>query len=293
VLWSTAFVGVKFGLRFARPLSFAGMRFLLSGALLLPFALRQPRALSEVRSGLRTVLTVSLFQSVLLYASFFVGMTLVSGALGAIVVGSSPLVAALVAHVGMDNDEMTMPKAAAIGGGMLGISIISLSREPWTAAGLREVVGVSLLLLGALFSAVGNVVVARDQRRVHPLVLSAAQFLIGGAVLLCFALIFEGPPHLRLPLAFYGALLWLAMLSAVAFSIWFYLLTAPGVQVSELNLWKFVIPVFGALFSWLLLPEESPDLASVVGMVCVACSVLAYGLAVARRTTAKPIPPAG
>ncbi|MGQ9852432.1 MAG: DMT family transporter [Candidatus Oleimicrobiaceae bacterium] len=291
ILWSTAFAGVKFGLHFVRPLSFAGVRFLVSGLLLLPFACRLPRVGAELRAGMRTVLLVALFQSVLLYASFFLGMTLVSGALGAIVVGASPLIAAVVAHLAMDNDAMTLPKATAIVGGMVGISIISLSREPWTATGLRELLGVILLLLGALFSAVGNVVVARDNRRVHPVLLTAAQFSIGGLVLLALGMTVEGPPHLRLPLAFYGALLWLATLSAAAFSIWFFLLTVPGVKVSELNLWKFVIPVFGALFSWLLLPEEKPDLYAVLGMVCVACSVLAYGFTVSHRTTASQLPP--
>lgn len=291
MLWSTAFAGVKFGLHFVRPLSLAGMRFLVSGLLLLPFACRLPRVGAELRAGMRTVLLVALFQSVLLYASFFLGMTLVSGTLGAIVVGASPLIAAVVAHLAMDNDAMTLSKGAAIVGGMVGISIISLSREPWTATGLRELLGVVLLLLGALFSAVGNVVVARDNRRVHPVLLTAAQFLIGGLVLLVLGMAVEGPPHLWLPLAFYGALLWLATLSAAAFSIWFFLLTVPGVKVSELNLWKFVIPVFGALFSWLLLPEEKPDLYSVLGMVCVACSVLAYGFTVSHRTTASQLPP--
>ncbi|MBC7188492.1 MAG: DMT family transporter [Calditrichaeota bacterium] len=295
VLWSTAFVGVKYGLGFARPLSFAGMRFVLSGVLLLPLVRGQRQALAELRRGLRTVLLVTLFQSVLLYASFFVGMTLVSGALGAIVVGSSPLVAAVVAHFAMDNDEMTLPKAAAIAGGMIGVCIISLSRQPWTAAGLRELLGVVLLVLGAVFSAVGNVLVARDRRRIHPVVLSAAQFLLGGAVLTAVSLPIEGPPRLALPWAFWGTLFYLALLSAVAFSIWFSLLAMPGVKVSELNLWKFVIPVFGALFSWLLLPGEKPEPLTVLGMLCVACSVLAYGLTVARRGSAEVVaspPPA-
>lgn len=290
MLWSIAFAGVKFGLHFVRPLSFAGMRFLVSGLLLLSFVCRLPRVGAELRAGMRTVVLVALFQSVLLYASFFLGMTLVSGALGGIVVRASPLVAAVVAHLAMDNDAITLPKGAAIVGGMVGISILSFSREPWTL-GLRELLGVILFLLGALFSAVGNVVVARDSPLVQPVLLTAAQFLIGGLVLLALGMAVEGPPHLRLPLVFYGALLWLTTLSAAAFSIWFFLLTMPGVNVSELNLWKFVIPVFGALFSWLLLPEEKPDLYSVLGMVCVACSVLAYGFTVGHWTTASRLPP--
>jgi len=54
------------------------------------------------------------------------------------------------------------------------------------------------------------------------------------------------------------------------------LLQRPEVKVSQLNLWKFIIPVFGAIFSWLLLPDESPHLSSVVGMVVIAASIVLF-----------------
>ena len=39
-------------------------------------------------------------------------------------------------------------------------------------------------------------------------------------------------------------------------------------------MWKFTIPVFGACLSWLLLPDESPNISSLAGMFCVASAVL-------------------
>ena len=38
MLWSTAFVGVKYSLNFAPPLFIAGIRFTLAGLILIPFA---------------------------------------------------------------------------------------------------------------------------------------------------------------------------------------------------------------------------------------------------------------
>ncbi len=86
----------------------------------------------------------------------------------------------------------------------------------------------------------------------------------------------EGAPSLIYPIEFYAALLWLAVLSAVAFSIWFYLLKTPGVKVSELNIWKFIMPVGGAILSWTILPNESPDVISVIGMSVIAISIIVY-----------------
>ena len=65
---------------------------------------------------------------------------------------------------------------------------------------------------------------------------------------------------------------WLALLSACAFAIWFHLLQR--IAVSELNLWKFLIPLSGAILSWLLLAGESPDAISIGGMLLVALGII-------------------
>jgi drug/metabolite transporter (DMT)-like permease len=71
-------------------------------------------------------------------------------------------------------------------------------------------------------------------------------------------------------------LLWLSLMAATAFSIWFTLLQRPGVKVSELNLWKFIIPVAGAILSWLLVPGEKPEWVTVSGMIIITGSLVLF-----------------
>jgi drug/metabolite transporter (DMT)-like permease len=63
-------------------------------------------------------------------------------------------------------------------------------------------------------------------------------------------------------------------MSAAAFSIWFTLLKRPNVKVSVINIWKFIIPVFGTILSWVLLPDESPDFIAILGMVIIGISII-------------------
>ncbi|MDO9615807.1 MAG: hypothetical protein Q7J86_14945, partial [Bacteroidota bacterium] len=49
------------------------------------------------------------------------------------------------------------------------------------------------------------------------------------------------------------------------------------------SIWKFLIPVAGAILSWLLLPDESPDFVSVSGMILIASSLLILNLPNIRR----------
>ena len=283
LLWSTAFVGVKIGLRYSDPFSFAGIRFMLAGLLLVPFWWKNRPTPERILANSRVICLVCFFQTFVLYGLFYLGMTMVSGAVAAILIGASPLTAAVVAHFAMKGDRMTPAKSFSLLLGMIGVVIISVSRLPWASPhGLVEFIGIVLLFLCTVSSAVGNVLVAGEQSDMDPVFLNSLQIFGGGLLLFLLSLVLEGWPRLVLPLEYYLALAWLSFLSAVSFTLWFVLLQRPGVKVSQLNLWKFIIPVFGAIFSWLLLPDESPRLVTVIGMVCIAVAIILYNLADTR-----------
>lgn len=281
LLWSTAFVGVKITLNYMSPLMISGLRFILAGIILLPFCGGITNLRDTIINHTRTVLVLSLFQSVLLYGSFFIAMQYVSGAVAAIVIGCSPLISALVAHIMMADDKMTPRSSLAIILGITGIVIVGINCKPWLPVGLVELGGIILLLFGSVVSAVGNVIVAKQKHAAHAVALNCSQIFIGGICLTIIGLIVEGPPSMMLPPQFYAALLWIAILSATAFSIWFYLLAR--IKVSKLNIWKFLIPVFGAITSWLFLPNESPTPWAIAGLIFVVAGIVTANIA--PRTT--------
>ena len=146
LLWSTAFVGVKYTLGYMSPLTLAGVRFILAGVLLLPLC-GGVSALRGVWSKHRsTLFLAALFNTVILYTVFYLSLKVVRGAQAAIMVGSSPLVAAVVAHFVMPNDRMTRRKAISIILGISGIAILTLSSKPWEPVGAKEGFGLLLLL---------------------------------------------------------------------------------------------------------------------------------------------------
>ena len=79
LLWSTAFVGVKIGLRYSGPFSFAGIRFMVAGLLLSPFWWARRPSFSVLRTNIRVIVLVSFFQTFLMYGLFYLAMTMVSG----------------------------------------------------------------------------------------------------------------------------------------------------------------------------------------------------------------------
>jgi len=272
LLWSSAFVTVKHALDHQTPLNLAGMRFVLAGLIQIPLCGNLLAPFRMIRDEFATVLLVGFFHTIFLYGTFFIGLSWVRGAEGAIMIGVGPLASALMAHVMMHDDKMQRRTLLSIVIGMAGVVFISLASKPWNPVGFKEFIGLMLLLSGAVVSAVGNIVVAKHRGGLHPVALNSAQMLVGGIVLLLIAFPFEGAPVLRAPTAFYGQLLWLATISATAFAIWFHLLSK--IKVSKLNLWKFIIPLSGAALSWLLLPGESPTLPSLIGMALIITGIV-------------------
>lgn len=278
-LWSTAFVGVKIGLDYHTPLQFAGVRFFIAGVLIFIYFAKPRRYLSQLKANIKFILLLSLVQTVIQYALFYTGLNMVPGSLAAMIIGSQPLFIALVAHFTFHNDKMTVLKTGSILIGVAGIAVITIGRSQVEMKGALEWLGISLLLVNNVVAGTTNVMVAKYSKGISPAVLSSTSLMIGGFVLSVLSVPIEGIHLGPFPAKYWYALAWLSFLSAAAFTIWNTILKRPGVKVSFLNVWKFLIPVSGAALSWLLIAEEKPDIPSLVGMAIIAVSLLSLNYA--------------
>jgi len=276
LLWASAFAVIKIGLAYTTPLRFAGLRFMLAGIMVLPIVGSFKTAVHYIRDNLKLILLISFLQTFVQYTLFYSGLNLVPGALGAIIIGAGPLFIALTAHFLMPDDRLTLPKLAIIIMGIIGIVLVSLSRASGQVAGNLILLGILLLFLTNINAGFTNVVIARNAGHIPPLVLSSSSLVIGGILLFLVSLPIEGMTFILPPAPYYYSILWLSFLSAAAYSIWFLLLQRKGVKVSDLNIWKFIIPVFGAILSWLIVPNESPDIVSVAGIVVTGVALILF-----------------
>lgn len=273
-LWSTAYVGVKIGLEYADPFFFAGVRFMLAGILIIPFTGNIRGYLRFAKDHWKVVLRVSLLQTGVFYALYFQGIDRVPAAVAAIVMGAEPLFTASTAHVFMHNDKFTLRKVISIFGAVAGVVLLSIQRDFGDAAGLQELLGIGLLLAACIVGSVGQVVVKR--RGLNPLYLNSQQIFLGGLMIFLLSIATGEAVPETMSLTFLTALLWLSFVSACAFSIWYTLLKRPEVKISEVNLFKFVVPVSGAILSWLIMPEDTPNLVTVTGMILIAGSIILF-----------------
>jgi drug/metabolite transporter (DMT)-like permease len=288
LLWSTAYAGIKVGLQYDTPLHFAGKRFMLSGLMILPFTVKPGRYLEMIIANWKVVTIVTILQTLVNYVLFYLGMDLVPGALGAVIVGSQPLVTAVVAAMMHKEDKLTRSKVITIIIGISGVILISAGRQALKIGGAAELAGVGMILVANVATSIANVIVSLRTKALNPLVLSSFSLGSGGLVIYLLSFAVEGTVHPKMPAEYWLDLVWLSFMSASAFSIWFRLLQRPEVKVSELNLWKFIIPVIGAILSWLIVPGENPEWITITGMIIITGSLILFFTNSARRTAALP-----
>lgn len=285
ILWGSAFAGAKIGFQYAEPLFLSGLRFTLAGLMLVPIIWFNKLDLMAALKHWKFMVLFACVQTFLQYGLFFMGLDKVPGATSSIIIGAGPLFIAIMAHLILKNDKMTMRKTASISLGMAGIVFISLTKGQLSGNSPAFYEGVLLLVLSNIIGSFTNImVVQKKEAHINPVVLTAFANFTGGLMLLATSLAVEKPALQAYPAEFYGALLWLSFISAAAFSLWYTELQKPGVKVSELNLWKFLVPVTGSVLSWILVAGESPNVTTIIGIVVISLALVLQQNGLRRQT---------
>ncbi len=254
VLWGSATPFIKKGYEIfniqstdtASILLFAGMRFTLSGILVLFVARFLYKNDFKIKKGMgKAVMVLALFQTVGQYFFYYIGLANTSGVNGAIISGMSSYFSVLFACLVFRYEQLTFKKTLGCLLGFMGIVWMNHS-------GLEaHILGDSLVIISQVSGALSAVFIKKFTQTFHPVILSGCQFLLGGIVLCAIGLSLGG--SLSAPIQGWLILLYLGCLSAVAYTIWGILLSKN--PVSKITIFSCSIPIVGVLISAFLLKE--------------------------------------
>ena len=212
---------------------------------------------------------LSLFQTVLQYLFYYIGMAHTSGVNSAIIVASNSFLAILLACLVFRIEKLTFKKMVGCLLGFGGVILINLAGGGMSR--VTTLLGESFMFLSALSAAISYVLVKLYAGQSDSMALCGYQFLMGGLIMTGAALAGGG----RLEAAsFTGVLLigYLSAVSAVAYMLWAILLK--NNPVSRVTVFGFMTPLFGVLLSALLLQEfhriPPSQAIGALFLVCVA-----------------------
>lgn len=278
LLWSTAFVGIKTGLCYFPPIIYAGIRFFLAGIVIFPFWIFHQRKRRSIKGCAKFILLVGFWQTFLLYFLFYSGLKNIPASVGSIINGTAPLMVAFFAGLLFPAQKVNSKLFFTLLLGVSGVGLVVWGKSSsgiYLGKDMTFLKGVCMVLAATAVSASGNVFISFKRKDIDPVALNSIQFIVGGSILFLVGIYREDLPPLPGEITFYYVTLWLVILSATAFSIWFSLLQK-GSCVSEMNVWKFIIPVAGAIWSWIFINNDSPSFFQFIGMLCVAFAIVFY-----------------
>lgn len=260
LLWGSAFPMIKKGYAFfqipsnspSSQILFAGIRFALAGILTILFgSVLSGKPLLPKRTSWKMIGTLAFFQTFLQYILFYIGLAHTTGVKASIIDGASAFIAIIIASLVFHQEKLTGRKITACIIGFAGVILANLSKNTESIFSFN-ILGDSFIFLSTIAYAVSSVLIKNYSLKENPVTLSGFQFLAGGIVMILCGALTGG----NLPSVTSGGILcliWLAFVSAGAYSLWGILLKYN--PVSQVTVCSFMIPVFGVLLSALIAGE--------------------------------------
>lgn len=279
-LWGSASPCIKLGYAlFKIPSSetwtqilFAGTRFILAGILtiLIGSALNR-KMLVPTKSSVPSIAKLALFQTILQYIFFYIGLAHNSGVKASIINGSNTFFVILLAGLVFHQEKLDFKKLAGCIIGFAGVIIVSMNGKSIDMN--LSLMGDGSLFLCAISYAVSSCLMKNYSKNNNPVMLSGYQFIFGGIVMVIVGLIMGGRIN-HISLSAVLMLLYLACISVVAYSLWGILLKHN--PVSKVAIFGFTNPVFGVLLSAWWLGEGSSELGinALIALILVSIGIL-------------------
>lgn len=261
-LWGSAAPVIKTGYQLfsisgsdtASIILFAGLRFFLAGVLVILFqSVVRRRFLRPQKEAVPAVFALSLAQTAVQYLFFYIGLAHTSGVHGTIISGTGGFISILMASLLFHYESLTAAKVVGCAAGFGGILVMNLSGQ--TAGSLFDVsfLGEGFVFFSQISYAVSGILIKKFSARFDVVMLSGWQFAVGGLLLTAVGILSGGHISPQGAPQAWLLLLYLALVSAVAYSVWGMLLQHN--PISRVSIYTFLTPLFGVLLSAVLLGE--------------------------------------
>lgn len=250
---------------------FAGVRFTLAGILVIIFgSILSKTPLLPEKGTLKYAPILCIFQTIGQYFFFYIGVAHTAGVTGSILNATGTFFSILIACLIFHQEKLTSNKLFGCLIGFLGVLIINISGGD-TVFGFTFL-GEGFMIISTLMSAMSSVLIKNFSQKENPVRLSGYQFFLGGIVLIVIGLCMGG--HLdHITFSSVCVLLYLALVSAVAYTLWSLLLKYN--PVSRIAIFGFMNPVCGVFLSAFILGEtkQAFRLNSLFALILVSLGI--------------------
>ena len=269
-LWSTGFIGAKYGLPYAEPFTFLAVRMAITFVLLIAMVVILKRQWPGWAAAGHSMVTGILIHGCYLGAVFWVIGNGMPAGIAALIVAMQPLLTVLIARL-LLGDKATLRQIIAFFLALGGVFMVILPR----LEGAGQATGITPLNFGVtLFSvlsiALGTVYQKRFVTGVGLVSGTAAQYFGAGVFLAVLSLAFE-TGRIEWTLQFTLAMVWLVVVLSLGAVMLLMVLIRHNSSARTASLF-YLVPVSTAILAWILFGETLTPV-QIAGMAVVVIAV--------------------
>jgi drug/metabolite transporter (DMT)-like permease len=211
------------------------------------------------------------------YFFFNIGNVNISSTINSTILAQSTIFfAVILAHFAYMNDKLTTKKTVALIIGFAGLTISQIKGgTSLTDLFSFSFTGEGFMLIYGLLAALATMLAKKLGSTLNSFVMTGWNLVIGGFALLLIGLFMGGDLSIITwtPLGI-TLLIILAAASAIPFSLWYW--CAQYANLSELSVYKFIMPISGSILSVILGEKFTAPLLVGLALVCLSIIMMNY-----------------
>ena len=265
IFWSVSFIWFKMANEVYRPVTIVYIRLVISVILLSVFLFFTRNFVKIKKKDWKLFILLSVFEPFFYFLGESFGLTYVTATVGSVLISTIPVIATLGAWI-IFRERLKLINYAGIILSFIGVLVFIINNDGSLSFNVKGL----LLMTLAVFSAVGyNLTLSRLVGSYGPVFIVNVQNVIGAILFLPVFLIFEVRPLTATPfdIRHFLPIIELALFASCGAFILF-AFSVKNMGITRANIFSNCIPIFTALFSFILLGEKL-SVRNLIGMAIV------------------------
>lgn len=277
LLWGSAYPAIKTGYilfninpdDIASKILFAGYRFVIAGLILLIAVKISGKSIFNFsRKSISKLIILGIIQTTMQYIFFYIGVANTTGVKGSVMNSTAVFFSVILAHFIYKYDKLTNRKLTGCVVGFIGV--ITVNFNPELLRFSFKFKGDGFVIIAAFIFSVAAIYSKKLTESIDVMVITGYSLFIGGIVLVILGKVSGGQVY-NFKMAPLLLLIYLAVLSSLAFSLWNLLLKYN--KVGQVSVYNFLIPIFGSVLSAIFLRETIFEVKNIVALILVCIGI--------------------
>ena len=277
LLWGSAYPSIKSGyllfnisaIDISSKIVFAGYRFTMAGLLVLILAkIFGQKLFAFSKKDFLNLVILGIIQTTLQYIFFYIGLANTTGVKGSIMNSMGTFFSVFLAHYIYKNDKLSIEKIAGCIVGFIGVMIVNFSSDLLNFS--FNFKGEGFVIIASFMFSVAAIYGKKLTQSLDVMIVTGYSLFIGGVLLTLIGISFGGSVN-NFTLSSSLLLVYMVLLSSVAFTLWSLLLKYN--KVGSVSVFIFLTPIFGVILSAIFLGETILELKNVFALVLVCLGI--------------------